>query len=368
MPKKRLDKFFYYCNICEKKSLLKTAVVILKNHIFYCNLRENMLYCIIGVRYSYIVKKLFSREYGGKLMNGKTPHIVQYQGSKRLLAPQILQYMPNIFNRLIEPFSGMAAISIAVAKAQRTNRFWINDLNAPLVSILEEAIEHPKKLIDEYTEIWSKQFLYAEHIEHFYSVREKFNNGEHSPANMLYLLARCAKGAVRYGKNGNFNQSPDKRRHGTNPQTLKDNVYAISRLLKGKTIFTAVDYHEILSQAIPGDLVYMDPPYQGVTNARDNRYLAGVPFDEFVKAIEILNHNNINYLISYDGECGNKSYGEELPQSLYCKKVLLNAGLSSQSILLGKKSTTYEALYISKGLIPIFEMLPKSLSVLEEIV
>lgn len=42
-------------------------------------------------------------------MNGKVPHIVQYQGSKRILAPQILQYMPNRFNRLIEPFSGMAA-------------------------------------------------------------------------------------------------------------------------------------------------------------------------------------------------------------------------------------------------------------------
>jgi hypothetical protein len=29
---------------------------------------------------------------------------------------------------------------------------------------------------------------------------------------------------------------------------------------------------------------------------------------------------------------------------------MLNAGFSSQSILLGKKETTYEALYISRGL------------------
>jgi len=28
-------------------------------------------------------------------MNGRIPHIVQYQGSKRLLAPQILTYMPE---------------------------------------------------------------------------------------------------------------------------------------------------------------------------------------------------------------------------------------------------------------------------------
>ena len=48
-------------------------------------------------------------------MNGRIPHIVQYQGSKRILAPQILKYMPTKFGRLIEPFSGMAAISVATA-------------------------------------------------------------------------------------------------------------------------------------------------------------------------------------------------------------------------------------------------------------
>lgn len=51
------------------------------------------------------------------------------------------------------------------------------------------------------------------------------------------------------------------------------------------------------------------------------------------------------YLISYDGVCGGKEYGEDLPDSLHCKKIMLNAGLSSQALLLGRKSTTFEALY-----------------------
>ena len=74
-------------------------------------------------------------------MNGKTPHIVQYQGSKRKLAPQILKYMPERFDRLIEPFSGMVAISIATAMENRADSYVINDLNAPLVKMLQEAIE-----------------------------------------------------------------------------------------------------------------------------------------------------------------------------------------------------------------------------------
>lgn len=299
-------------------------------------------------------------------MNRKVPHMVQYQGSKRLLAPQILQYMPTKFNRLIEPFAGMAAISLATAYEKRTEKFHINDINAPLVSLLKEAINNPRQLINDYSVVWEEQFLFGEdHIQHFYEVRERFNTGEETPANMLYLLARCVKGAVRYGKNGNFNQSPDKRRHGTNPQTLAKNVYSISNLLKGKVTFTSFDYHEILELAQPGDLVYMDPPYQGVTNVRDNRYFAGVPFDEFAKAIEILDRKGVDYLISYDGECGGKEYGEELPTTLHCRKVMLNAGLSSQAILLGKKSTTFEALYISEALLPSYNNTSKQLSLWE---
>ena len=289
-------------------------------------------------------------------MNGKIPHIVQYQGSKRMLAPQILEYMPKRINRLIEPFAGMAAISIAVAYNKRADVFHINDLNAPLVNLLKEAVENPEELINSYSKVWNEQFKYgADHVNHYYEIRERFNNGEDTPENMLYLLARCVKGSVRYGKNGNFNQSPDKRRHGTNPRTLRNNIISVSNLLKDKTTFSALDYRDVFDMASPGDLVYMDPPYQGVSNVRDNRYFSGVPFEEFASAIEILNRKGVDYLISYDGECGGKEYGEDLPASLGCKKVLLNAGISSQSVLLGKKSTTFEALYISEGLIPVFE-------------
>lgn len=301
-------------------------------------------------------------------MNNNLPHIVQYQGSKRLLAPQILRYMPKKIKRLIEPFAGMAAMSIAVAYENRTDCFFINDLNAPLIDILKEAVEHPEKLIQRYTSVWNEQFACGQdHVQHFYTVREKFNNGEKTPENMLYLLARCVKGSVRYGKNGNFNQSPDKRRHGTHPQTLANNVYAISQLLKGKAQFSALDYHDLLNIAKPGDLVYMDPPYQGVTYTRDTRYLGGVPFDEFVTAIEILDRKGVDYLISYDGKCGGKGYGEELPKSLHCHKVLLNAGLSSQALLLGRKSVTFESLYISKCLLPAFCVQPQQLLMTEAI-
>ena len=288
-------------------------------------------------------------------MNGTMPHITQYQGSKRILAPQILPYMPLRFRRLVEPFAGMAAITIAAAQQHRARLYHVNDINAPLVEILREAIENPEGLSRQYAEVWSEQFAHPEgSVAHFYKVRQDFNQGNASAGNLLYLIARCVKGAVRYGGDGHFNQSPDKRRHGTHPKTLAKNLFAISALLKDRTTFSSEDYRQVLRHVGKGDLVYMDPPYQGVSNTRDNRYLSGIPFDEFAEAIDRLNASGADFLISYDGTCGEKTYGQDLPPCLGVKKVMLNAGLSSQGLLLGKKVVTHEALYISKGLQGLF--------------
>ena len=291
------------------------------------------------------------------IMPVSIPQIIQYQGSKRLLAPLILQYFPKHARKLWEPFSGMAAITIAAAKQRKADTYHLNDINMPLVKILQATVERPQQLLDEYTIIWEEQVSYSGGAEqHFYKIRDEFNTGRQDAARLLYLIARCVKGAVRYGSDGKFNQSPDKRRHGTKPSLLRSRLYEISALLCGKTTFSAVDYREIFEQAEPGDLVYMDPPDQGVSNVRDKRYFSGVPREEFAIALEILNRKKINFLISYDGSCGDKTYGEELPAELGCHKILLHAGYSSQATLLGRKEETVEALYVSQELYREYSM------------
>lgn len=219
------------------------------------------------------------------------------------------------------------------------------------MAILTEAIQIPEQLISKYRSLWNGQFDYpGGSVEHYYHVRELFNEGEQTAENMLYLLARCVKGSVRYGRNGKFNQSPDKRRNGINPETLADNVRRISSMLKDKVEFHTKDYREILERAQKGDLVYMDPPYQGVSNVKDCRYVSGIDFSDFVQVVNGLNRKGVDFVISYDGKCGDRTYGEELPDYLECQKIYLNAGLSSQSTLLGKKEMTYEVLYLSKNL------------------
>lgn len=279
------------------------------------------------------------------------PQLVQYQGSKRKLAPAILEYIPKHVNRIVEPFCGSGAITIAAALNNNSTSFWMNDVNEPLVRMLQEAIEHPDELGSQYQKIWENQFeAYTDSIQYFYEIRDRYNSGDRSPAITLFLIARCVKGAVRYSADGSFNQSPDKRRNGTKPARIYRTALELSVLLKGKTRFSAMDYRDMLEDITSDDFVYMDPPYQGVTNTRDHRYIKGVEYEDLVSFLDALNRKGVRYLLSYDGSCGDKQYGKDLPDELGCRKVLLNAGRSTQATFLGKADITTEALYLSPKL------------------
>ena len=88
----------------------------------------------------------------------KAPHLVQYQGSKRIIAPEIIKFFPDKIDRLVEPFSGTCAMSILVAVENRCDNFWLNDINEPLIRMMEECVNNPEKLVSEYATIWEGQF------------------------------------------------------------------------------------------------------------------------------------------------------------------------------------------------------------------
>jgi DNA adenine methylase len=293
------------------------------------------------------------------------PHPIPYQGSKRSLAPVILQYFPADTCRLIEPFAGSAALSLAAATHKKAEHFALNDINAPLMTLWHSIIHEPAALADRYETLWEAQ---SGRERRFYDlVRQRFNQ-THRPYYFLYLLARCVKASVRYNANGEFNQSPDNRRKGRQPQAMRQDIERAAALLEGKTTLTAADYRAI--RPVPHDLVYLDPPYQGVCNTGDPRYLEGVNHAEFVRTLHDWNDRGISYLVSYDGRTGNKSFGQKLPDSLNLRLIELAAGTSSQATLLGRHAQTYESLYLSPALVkrlgtllpleqmPLFEAFP----------
>lgn len=278
----------------------------------------------------------------------RVPHPMPYQGSKRNIARFILPLFPQPVDTLIEPFAGSAAISLAAACYQKASRFHLNDINRPLMDLWHEIIYNPEGISNNYEKLWNEQ--QGSEREFYDLVREQFNRTKR-PDCLLYLLARCVKASVRYNLNGEFNQSPDNRRKGRQPAKMRDDIFAASTLLSGKTIITGLDYREALKSVSRFDLVYMDPPYQGVCNNRDPRYYSGIVFDEFLHQLELLIDRRIPFLLSYDGRKGQKTYGVELPTEMGLYRVEVKAGRSSQSTLLGKSDITYESIYLSEDLL-----------------
>lgn len=285
------------------------------------------------------------------------PHPIPYQGSKRLLAPAILRYFPKSPARLIEPFAGAAGVSIAASLHGRAERFALNDINEPLMRLWEIIIESPDTIALDYERLWKAQL--GNPREYYDSIRANFNE-THNPELLLYLLARCVKASIRYNSEGQFNQSPDNRRLGMHPETMRWHISVTSRLFKGRTKVSIGDYRRSLDSAEPQDVVYMDPPYQGVCLNRDPRYISLLDFDSFIASLRNLNRRHISFILSYDGKTGEKSFGRPMPDDLCLVHIQIDAGRSSQATLLGRDHITYESLYLSPALIERIGIIKKT--------
>src|SRR5437868_2147800 len=101
------------------------------------------------------------------------PHPIPYQGSKRGLAQVILAYVPDDVDRLIEPFAGSAAVSLAAASDRKAQAFLLNDANAPLMRLWERIIAEPDAIAAAYERIWQAQF--ADARAYYDEIRDTFN-------------------------------------------------------------------------------------------------------------------------------------------------------------------------------------------------
>ncbi len=120
-------------------------------------------------------------------------------------------------------------------------------------------------------------------------------------------------------------------------------------LLRCHAEANAADFRMTVADATPDDVVYMDPPYEGVTGQRDRRYYSAPSFsrEELIAELERLNARRVPFLLSYDGTCGERRYGTELPADLQLLRLPIPAGRSAQATLMGRAEVTVESLYVS---------------------
>jgi len=277
----------------------------------------------------------------------RLPHPIPYQGSKRGLSPLIGQYVPSDLKTWYEPFAGSAAMSLWAAHHITPKRIILGDVLEPICDLWRAIIDHPDATSARYNLVWQGHEQGGSGF--FNEIRSRYN-AERDPVDLLYIICRCVKNAVRFNKKGEFTQSVDKRRLGMAPTKMAAAILGASTLLRGRTEIRTGDWISTTSDAKTGDFVYMDPPYLGTSVGRDKRYAEQLASDRLIEGLSILLDKKTAFALSYDGSTGGKEYGPPLPNELGMTRLLLHAGKSSQATLAGRDEETIESLYLSPGL------------------
>ncbi len=291
------------------------------------------------------VKKVEQRTRSGSM---RLPHPIPYQGSKRNLARIIGGFVPRSIGTWYEPFAGSAAMTLWAAHKGMATRYVIADSLEPIANLWRDLIDHPYEVADRYEQIWLGQSTAGS--DYFNKVRDRYNANKDA-VDLLYLICRCVKNAVRFNREGRFTQSVDKRRLGMRPDKMRAALIDASMMLHGKTEVRLGDWMHTTTDATSTDFIYFDPPYLGTTIGRDKRYAAQLPRERLVEGLALFRTRKISFALSYDGMTGNKHYGPPLPEELGLTRLLLHAGTSSQATLLGRQEDTVESLYLTPDLV-----------------
>jgi DNA adenine methylase len=182
---------------------------------------------------------------------------LKWAGGKFRLAERIAAQLDDSAQRLIEPFTGSAAIFLNTDY----QRYLLADTNADLIALFQNLKDGKDKFIKE-----AEAFFQPGHntLESYIEHRKRFNtsNDPREKALLfLYLNRHGYNGLCRYNKSGGFNVP-----FGRNPKPYfpADEMRFFAHKAR-KAEFLVADFRATLQQAKSGDTVYADPPYVPLT-------------------------------------------------------------------------------------------------------
>lgn len=188
---------------------------------------------------------------------------VKWVGGKRQLLSEIEKYLPSKFSTYYEPFIGGGALLFHL---QPKNAI-INDSNAELINLYTVIKENPLALIEDLRK-------HKNEADYFYEVRsldrnrDKFStltNVERA-SRIIFLNKTCYNGLFRVNSAGEFNTPFGRYK---NPNIVNEiTIKAVSLYLnKANISIMNGDFEQALQNVSKGDFVYLDPPYDPLSNS-----------------------------------------------------------------------------------------------------
>jgi len=203
------------------------------------------------------------------LVRGKINPLVRpflkWAGGKRQLLPEIVKYVPKRISKhtYYEPFIGGGALLFQLQPPKAV----INDSNKELINCYKVI----KDSLDELMEELSKD-KYSNSETSYYEMRDLDRSTKkyaslsevEKAARIIYLNKTCYNGLFRVNSQGQFNVPFGRYK---NPNFLDDAVLiAVNKYLNSNDItLLNQDFAEAVKDAKTGDFVYLDPPYDPVS-------------------------------------------------------------------------------------------------------
>lgn len=195
---------------------------------------------------------------------------IKSQGIKTKLVPWIkeLVAIANQKGRWIEPFLGTGV----VAFNSDYKRAILNDTNPHIINFYKSVQQHEitAALMKQYLEKEGKILSEADNngYEHYLEVRSRFNSGEFSSYDFIFLSRAGFNGMMRFGSKGNWNipfcKKPDRFAQAYITK-ITNQVSTVSQIIQPEPNWTFYNksFAAIIPLATGNDIIYCDPPYYG---------------------------------------------------------------------------------------------------------
>ena len=189
---------------------------------------------------------------------------VKWAGGKRSLIPALAHHFPDEIGTYWEPFVGGGAVFFAFAK--RIKHAFLSDTNEELVlayQVVKRDVEALIEQLGQHKRRHGKRAgqTYKDGKTYYGRVRaSEPSDPVEIAARFIYLNKTCYNGLYRVNSQGKFNVPEGRYK---NPDICNaDRLHETSQALQNATIRVG-DFASIVQ---PGrhDLVYCDPPYDGV--------------------------------------------------------------------------------------------------------
>ena len=225
--------------------------------------------------------------------------VVKWVGGKRQLLDDLTPLFPKRVASYCEPFLGGGAVLFKL----QPNIAYVNDINSELIQMYEVIRDNVDELIIALGE-------HPNEADHFYSVRDWDRDKEQyrrltkvqRAARIIYLNKTCYIGLFRVNNAGEFNTPYG---HYKNPNIVNaPTLKAVSAYFqKAQVAFSSVDYAQVLANVAKGTFVYLDPPYDPVSDTANFTGYAKGGFDRseqirLRQCCDELNRRGIKFMLS----------------------------------------------------------------------